>query len=411
MNRFRRLTALVLALMLGLSLCACGKGEKENLFSESSYQNRSDQVVDDGWTDGIDDRYLFEYEVSFEPKSKIEGVIVTGIFDKAATDIQILKTRVSRFNDPKAIVGIGPGAFADHTAIETVTLSDTVAMIGEGAFEGCTNLKTVELTEAVWLLDQNAFSGCTSLETIGYPGTMAQFEEIQRGDHWAPVEQTFTIVCADGSLTVDDAGNVVPAAEETEGAKNTDSENVVSVAEDTEDAKNTVSENVVPAVEETEGAENTDSGSAAESLSTQERPTLEEFSWYEEVSVNGFWDDAVPLRTTEQVLGGWKGFVVRDPDRERDSYSQELVNVDISVDGSEAIFMVDSYKIYFDGESYDRSGEDAMRFTGDYFNQEFYVIGPGSISVGFFYEYQGHQYAMGEMVDPDGVTADFCLMR
>lgn len=374
MNRYKRLTALVLTLMLALSLCACGE-EKENLFSEENYQNRSDQVVDDGWTDGIDDRYIFEYEVSIEPKSKIEGVMVTAILDKAATDVQILRTRVSRFNDPKVIVGIGPGAFANHTTIEKAALSDTVAMICEGAFEGCTNLKTVELTTTVWLLDQNAFSGCTSLETIRYTGTMAQFEEIQHEDHWAPAGQTFTIVCSDGSLTVDDSGNVVPAAEETEGA------------------------------------ENTDLGSAAQSLSTQERPTLEEFSWYKEVSANGFWDDAAPLLTTEQVLGGWKGFIVRDPDRKRDSYSQELVNVDISVDGSEAIFTVDSYKIYFDGESYDRSGEDAMRFTGNYSNQEFYVIGPGSISVGFFYAYQGHQYAMGEMVDPDGVTADFCLMR
>lgn len=216
MNRFRRITAMVLTLMLALSLCACGEEKKEDLFSEETYQNRSDQVVDDGWTDGIDDRYIFEYELSIEPKSKIEGVIVTAILDKAATDIQILRTRVSRFNDPKVIVGIGPGAFANHTSIEKVALSDTVAMICEGAFEGCTSLKTVELTTTVWLLEQNAFSGCTSLETIRYTGTMAQFEEIRREDHWSPVGQDLTIVCSDGSLTVDDSGNVVPVAEETE---------------------------------------------------------------------------------------------------------------------------------------------------------------------------------------------------
>ena len=112
--------------------------------------------------------------------------------------------------------------YQNHTTIETVALSDTVAMICEGAFEGCTSLKTVELTTKVWLLEQNAFSGCTSLETIRYTGTMAQFEEIRREDHWAPVGQTVTIVCSDGFLTVDDSGNVVPAAEETKGAENTD---------------------------------------------------------------------------------------------------------------------------------------------------------------------------------------------
>ena len=45
---------------------------------------------------------------------------------------------------------------------------------------------------------------------------MAQFEEIRREDHWSPVGQDLTIVCSDGSLTVDDSGNVVPVAEETE---------------------------------------------------------------------------------------------------------------------------------------------------------------------------------------------------
>lgn len=212
MNSFKKFTALVLTLIFVISLCACGKEKNEDLFSEESYQNRGDKVADDGWTDGIDDHYIFEYEVSIEPKSKIEGVIVTAIIDKAATDIQILRTRVSRFNDPKVIVGIGSGAFANNTTIEKVALSDTVAMICEGAFEGCANLKTAKLTTTVWLLEKNAFSGCTSLETISYTGTMAQFKEIRLEDNWAPVGHTFTIVCSDGSLTADDSGNIAPAA-------------------------------------------------------------------------------------------------------------------------------------------------------------------------------------------------------
>ena len=52
--------------------------------------------------------------------------------------------------------------------------------------------------------------------TVKETGTKAQFEEIRREDHWSPVGQDLTIVCSDGSLTVDDSGNVVPVAEETE---------------------------------------------------------------------------------------------------------------------------------------------------------------------------------------------------
>lgn len=207
MNRLKRCTALAMTLMIVMLLCACQKEKKQDLFSQESYQNRSDQVVNDGWTDGIDDQYIFEYELSIEPKTKIEGVIVTGISDPKATDIQILKTRVSRFNDPKTIFGIGPGAFTNQTTIETVVLSDTVAMIYEKAFEGCTNLETVELTPTLWLIEKNAFSGCTSLKTISYSGTKAQFEQIRCEDQWVPAGQNITIVCADGALSADNSGS------------------------------------------------------------------------------------------------------------------------------------------------------------------------------------------------------------
>lgn len=218
MYYLKRITALSLMVLLVFSLSACGKEKKEDLFSEENYENRSDKVVDDGWTDGIDDKYIFEYELVIEPKSKIEGVIVTGILDKGTKDVQIMKTRVSRFNDPKTIVGIGSGAFANQKAIEKVSLSDTVVMIMEGAFEGCTSLKTVEMTSAVWLLEKNIFFGCTSLETIRYSGTMAEFELIQIEDSLVPAGQSLTIACKDGSFTMDDAGKSVAASEDVNNA-------------------------------------------------------------------------------------------------------------------------------------------------------------------------------------------------
>lgn len=140
-------------------------------------------------------------------------------------------------------------------------------------------------------------------------------------------------------------------------------------------------------------------------FSTEERPTWDDFSWYEEVLSRGFWDGARPIIKTEDLLGSWKGYMMFE------NGVEYLVNAKLEVEGDEGIVTIDWYLAYIDGEVYDCSDDRDSAFVGDYANQTFYVTGPGNISLDFFYEHQNTQYAWGRMLMQSGEEADFCLMR
>ena len=60
---------------------------------------------------------------------------------------------------------------------------------------------------------------------------------------------------------------------------------------------------------------------------------------------------------------------------------------------------------------YDETGMGDTEFVGSYEDGAFQLTGPGNLSIGPFYEYQGNYYGFGTMLTPDGITADFWLMR
>ncbi len=61
---------------------------------------------------------------------------------------------------PEGVEKIGPYAFANLTALETVVLPSTLKYIEYGAFYGCTSLKSVEGLEYVVTINKYAFMGC-----------------------------------------------------------------------------------------------------------------------------------------------------------------------------------------------------------------------------------------------------------
>ena len=149
-----------------------------------------------------------------------------------------------------------------------------------------------------------------------------------------------------------------------------------------------------------------------ERLSTYDRPTLEEFAWYDEVFNNGVWPDATPVTELPYMLGGWKCYIVYDPYVNTGSEVQELANVELSIGSGGASASVDWYQILWNGEPpYDESGEGDSEFVGSYEDGVFKLTGPANLSIGPFYEYQGKYYGFGSLLTPDGTTADFWLMR
>lgn len=161
-----------------------------------------------------------------------------------------------------------------------------------------------------------------------------------------------------------------------------------------------------------EGIEPADGEYITNQLSTNERPTLEEFSWYEDVFSNGLWSGSTPVTETPYMLGGWKCYIVYDPYKNMDSYAQELANANLSIGQSGAEMVIDWYQMYWEGEApYDESGQEDTVYIGSFENGEFSLTGAGNITLSSFYEYNGTYYGFGSLLTPDGVIANLCLMR
>lgn len=109
-----------------------------------------------------------------------------------------LEYKIIEFSE--GITAIGNYAFCYSSALESVTIPDTVTVLGEGVFYNCENLKTAILPAGVTVLPKsffsvcpslenvtlgaatteiaaNAFYKCTALETIDFPATLVKIGE------------------------------------------------------------------------------------------------------------------------------------------------------------------------------------------------------------------------------------------
>ena len=73
----------------------------------------------------------------------------------------------------EGIERIGPYAFANMTALETIVLPSTLETIDYGAFLGCTSLKKIEGIENVKFINQAAFQNCAITGTLNLDSAVA----------------------------------------------------------------------------------------------------------------------------------------------------------------------------------------------------------------------------------------------
>ncbi len=78
--------------------------------------------------------------------------------------------------DNKPVTVIGYEAFSNCTALEKVTIPDTVTSIEEGAFRYCKSLTSVTIPEKVTILATNTFYQCTSLTELNLPAGMIKIQ-------------------------------------------------------------------------------------------------------------------------------------------------------------------------------------------------------------------------------------------
>ena len=77
---------------------------------------------------------------------------------------------------------IAAGAFADQTAITSVSMSNNVIEIRENAFAGCVNLASVNLPKNLKTCGGGAFSNCDNIKAITIPASLSVIPSGMFGD-------------------------------------------------------------------------------------------------------------------------------------------------------------------------------------------------------------------------------------
>ena len=149
------------------------------------------------------------------------------------------------------------------------------------------------------------------------------------------------------------------------------------------------------------------------SMSTDEYPTLEdvqgfnaEFGWVV------LTDRAVPITDPTLILGGWKAYMICDPDNARNSNMEKFTNINISYGQSDMIVTVDWFYTYFSstGKGFDDNTPDST-FKGSFSDGALDAVGSGRITLYGFYYQNGKEFAIGRMIFQDGVEAVIALIR
>lgn len=150
------------------------------------------------------------------------------------------------------------------------------------------------------------------------------------------------------------------------------------------------------------------------SLSTEERPDLEDFLWYtEDVAYDGVPSDANIIDNIDPLTGRWKALIIYDPNNEYDAGAMEFLNVALAGTAESLSLTLDWYQIFWanEGESFDETDMEDSVFLGKWEKGGLWASGAGTIRLAQFYELNGNQYAVGTMDTPDGTPALVALVR
>jgi hypothetical protein len=154
----KKLTSVLLCILLSLSLFACVAAEEE-----------PDNIND--YAAGANTHKLSEGEgggtLTFED-GHAESAVIVGYTGKSIPHKVIIPSVIT--DAKRDVSGIGDEAFYQLSTIKEIVLPDTVTFIGKFAFAGCTALESIVIPESVEYIDENAFYGCTSLKSVTFKG-------------------------------------------------------------------------------------------------------------------------------------------------------------------------------------------------------------------------------------------------
>ena len=201
----KKITALVLGMLLLLSCTACDKNKQPNDTTPSNdsaaigsnqnggpkdeadkpavgialadVMNHPESPADDfSWNDDgnggvILMKYLGDDEIVVIPE-KVDGKSVSRIYKYAFAN----GTTVKGVKLSSTIKDIDGFAFINHKSLQYVVLGAGVEFIGESAFQSCVALEEVLVSNGIKVIETMAFAHCTSLKSITLPGSLETIE-------------------------------------------------------------------------------------------------------------------------------------------------------------------------------------------------------------------------------------------
>ena len=192
MKKTAKAAALIAAMVLAAGLTACQKkdgAEASGAAQKSAGTAKaakptpvnefSRELTEDG--NGVK---ILKYNGSAKSvviPSEIEGLPVKIIDANAFNHNETMKSVII----PDSVEKIGGGAFCSCTALERVTLGNSVQVIdyrdgvygASGVFEECTALKSITIPDSVKEIGGSAFKGCTALQSIIIPDSVEKIGE------------------------------------------------------------------------------------------------------------------------------------------------------------------------------------------------------------------------------------------
>ena len=151
----------------------------------------------------------------------------------------------------------------------------------------------------------------------------------------------------------------------------------------------------------------------ARNYSTSEMSRLQDFLWVTQDIVKGSLPpDHVRLTDFDELLGGWKAYIIDDLNGQYGSGIERLCSVNFTKDanGNGMTFTW----VYVHNTKTDEGNTDytpPTTFYGEMQNGRFYGLGTGSIDMTAFYVLNGHEYAVGQLHWPDTAIGTVFLVR
>ncbi len=150
-----------------------------------------------------------------------------------------------------------------------------------------------------------------------------------------------------------------------------------------------------------------------ENFQTSEHPRQEDFLWVtEEILYGNLPGGRVRLNEIPEVFGGWKVYIVDDPDNRFGPGMERMcsANVDFGQRGTQITFHW--YYVYNrNTKEVNQDFSPDSIFPGTWNNGKMELTGPGMVEMTEFYYLNGKEYAVGTLYWPDGIKGAVFMVR